>query len=671
MNDIVILHLSDLHIEATNRNYSKLLRGLLEDIKKEIVNIPDNRLVIAVTGDIIHQGKKEACNNALKFFEDLYKIVKEKAIGIYIVPGNHDKFRSEDNKILISGYRKNNSEKIASYDNTFYEKFWNFHLNAYDDSEGGSGYLDLTRKIYSIFGIEYDKLPERNYIDDTFGVDVIELDNKKYCFVMLNTAWSSIDDDDNRKLFLGDFQIEEINRQFSKIGDDAELTFVLGHHPIESLIGEEQDKVFAEMIAYEGLGANVYLCGHTHDRRVINWGNNTHSMNTLMTGIGWPEKTSATHIGDHTYSMYVFNVNANSIDAYVRSTDDGGQFVPDFKIYTNKIDQNAKKIVLPIKSQKAKTYISLGTGPNRSPKAYYISEEFLEYIKEYVLRIGKIRQSIGILIESQKSDLFESLSESSLDSLQEKYNAENVNKLTEQDSEPDGTFLNEILYNYLFMDVAVSDDEKYQEYRELQEDIEGIVDYIFDEYEDIRFQMFLSFLQRICEKMEVILLHDKIEEGDIVRFHFRSLANLRSRIYIKLCASFLKEKHSIEDHELSDIKYGELIEAAFKTKKALIYTVNEDLCKNKLKEKWTNFLTIVPVFDGNNYERKYGEGITEEFPYITFGVTTNSEKFDELLYCMDYFSINEMLEDIINSYIKIFKINIGKFCDWYKKIERE
>ena len=49
MNDIVILHLSDLHIDASSTNYSRLLKGLLNDIKKEIVMVPDNSVVITVT----------------------------------------------------------------------------------------------------------------------------------------------------------------------------------------------------------------------------------------------------------------------------------------------------------------------------------------------------------------------------------------------------------------------------------------------------------------------------------------------------------------------------------------------------------------------------------------------------------------------------------------------
>jgi len=37
MNDMAILHLSDLHIGADNSGYSRLLRCLIDDIKKNSI----------------------------------------------------------------------------------------------------------------------------------------------------------------------------------------------------------------------------------------------------------------------------------------------------------------------------------------------------------------------------------------------------------------------------------------------------------------------------------------------------------------------------------------------------------------------------------------------------------------------------------------------------------
>ena len=35
---------------------------------------------------------------------------------------------------------------------------------------------------------------------------------------------------------------------------------------------------------------------------------------------------------------------------------------------------------------------------------------------------------------------------------------------------------------------------------------------------------------------------------------------------------------------------------------------------------------------------------------------------------MDYFSIKETLEEIIEQYLELFHIDIGKFCNWAKKV---
>ena len=261
MNDIVILHLSDLHIDSSSTNYSRLLRGLLIDIKKEIVLVPDNSLIVTITGDIIHKGDKKAVTAAIKFFKDLYKIIKDKVVTIYFVPGNHDKYRTEENKFLIPAYRTMGSCEGEKFNDKFFKSFWKYQEETYSD-QNGSGYLELTKKVYEIFGVS--NIEKHSYIKDTFGVDVVEVLGKKYCFVMLNTAWSCIDENDTRQLILGKFQIDEIKRQYHNLVDNLsdnviELTLVLGHHPIGTLFGKEEDNIFSEMISFEELNANAYL----------------------------------------------------------------------------------------------------------------------------------------------------------------------------------------------------------------------------------------------------------------------------------------------------------------------------------------------------------------------------------------------------------------------------
>lgn len=73
MNDLTILHLSDLHIYG-QAAYPEILKNLLVHIKEEIATTREKTLVVAVTGDIIDKGNKAAIDNAKKFFEDLKKL---------------------------------------------------------------------------------------------------------------------------------------------------------------------------------------------------------------------------------------------------------------------------------------------------------------------------------------------------------------------------------------------------------------------------------------------------------------------------------------------------------------------------------------------------------------------------------------------------------------------
>lgn len=649
MNDMTILHLSDLHIDNSGTNYSKLLQKLISDIKNEIKHIKDNSMIVVVTGDILHQARaysedKKAYDHAISFFHDLHEVLKQKAVGIYIVPGNHDKYRSENNKFLVPAYRAIDDEllerenrKASKFDKAFYETFWQCHIDTYS-KEKGSGFLELTKEIYSIFGMTEEVMSGKTFIADTFGVDLIEVGDKKYCFVLLNTAWSCIDDNDDRNIIFGQFQIEKLRDQHLNLvgqyegSEDIDLTIVLGHHPLSSLRGREEDKIFAEMISFDSLDANVYLSGHTHDRTVTNWVNNRHSFNTFVTGIGWPENAGGQHVGSHTYSMYVFNLNVNSIDVYVRSTNDGGAFSPDFRIYNSQESSERKKLVFPIRAQEAQTYIPLNVGDSRSPKAYYISKEFMCYIHNYVKKIERMHSVIGMMIEQDKLDFY--------------VNTTNNKNRAKLNDDPDDS-----LYSYFFAFTNST-------FQEISEEISGIL----LEQSLVLYQMFLSFLQKLCQKMQQLLVEDLCEEGDIVRFHFRYLADRKSLQYLSLCTSFPTSIDSTI-HGVSEIKYGQLIEKAYESGRSLIYSVNKEFVQKPLNTKWKNFITVIPAFDKNKYTHKYVT-VSKQYPFLTFGVTTNNCKFDDLLYCMDYFSIEDTLGRILEQYIETFNINIDSFCNW-------
>lgn len=656
MNDITILHLSDLHIDNSKNTYSKLLKNLISDIKTELSFIKDKSLIVVVTGDILHKAPlyekdSKAYQNAMLFFKDLFNVIKDKVAKIYLVPGNHDKFRSSHNKILVPAYRTLSNQVLSEekqtypFDESFYKNFWGFHLDTYSKTNG-SGFLELSKEVYKIFGLSDVEIEKSYYVNDTFGVDIIDINKKKYCFIMLNTAWSCIDENDTRNIVLGKFQIDKLRAQYQELVnqnnelENPSLTIVLGHHPLNLLKGPEEDMIFSEMISFDGFDANVYLSGHTHDRTVTNWVNNRHSLNTFVTGIGWPENPGEVHVSsNHTYSFYTFNLNANSVDVFVRSTNDGGSFSPDFRIYTNIQDANRKKLVFPIRAECAQTYIPLSVGDNDSPKAYYISNNFIQYIKDYFKNVETLRTIFGMALEQEKIDFYDNIYIS--------------NDEYEQNIKDD-----EALYQYLFASALDPSD-----------DIPKSVENILKKNNKMLFSMLLGFLQKICEKMQQVFIEDICDKNDIVRFHFRYLSDKNTFQYLRLCISFPKES-DFENNDVTEIKYGELIEKAFTSQNSLIYSINKKFVKKDLKEKWTNFITIVPLFQRNTYTRRYAKKI-KKFPFITFGVTTNNDKYDELLYCMDYFSFKDTISDIVEEYLQVFNINLGDFCDWLKgEVER-
>lgn len=639
MNDLAILHLSDLHIDDGGRTYSKLHSALLSDIKAQITSIPDNHLVIVVTGDIINIGEQNALSNAKKFFQKLREITGKKVKAIYIVPGNHDKKRTEANTILVPAYRgllNESNEKL--FDSNFQKFLWPLQIETYDKS----GYNDLIQYIYD----DLFQMPDIGKIaKNTFGVHVLDINDTKYSFILLNTAWSCIDNHDTRKLILGKFQLDELGLQMRDTvenydTDPASMTFVIGHHPIECLYGTEQDALFSQMVSYNNMCANAYLCGHTHDRKVINWSNNRHAMHTLMTGFGWPEGPSD-HTHEHYYSIYVFNLDLNSMDIYVRRTNDGSGFIPDLSIYTGSSSHDFEKLVRPIRFEEAQGAIELSSAENIPSKTVYASSRFLEFSKLYQDKLHEISLDSADIIESYKYDLYENLSLDGLDG----------NQIPAE--------TDDLLLGYM---------NNPESYSHFSQEKQNLLRDIMKQNSSLIYENFQSFIQWLCQKFHRCLV-DEVKKGQIVRFHFRYLSDKNTSTYSTLCSSF-SVCDEIDEYlnQPSDIKYCDLLEAAYlsKTSGALIYSVNKDACKNKLKEKWQDFITVVPRFDANIYSRRMNQKTVKDFPLITFGVTINHKEHEQLLQCMDFYGIDRYISNLLQRYTNVFMLNIDEFLTWLK-----
>lgn len=619
MNDFTILHLSDLHLDKPGKKLSILMQNLIDDIVSEM-KVAEN-IILVVTGDILHQAKYECRENAIAFFEKLKESLQAKKIEIidvFIVPGNHDKIRNVMDSEILEFYDFEPDE--------FYKKYWQYLRMDFDE------YRLLSQDIYKIFLDE--EAVQKKCFRETYGVGLCEIKDKHICFLLFNTAWSSLDRNDERKLKIGKFQLEQIKKQYEQILEEhnLDLTIVLAHHPMDWLDGTEETMLRADLLSNNSLNANIYISGHTHNRDVVNWQNNRHSITSLATGLGWPDGNAA-HPYAHAYSSYVFNLEVNSIDVYVRSSDDNYSFEPDFRIYTEQRNKEFNKIVMPINSCKTQAYFNIGTVKGRSPKACYLTDDTMKHLQEFVSILGGFRRSMLNCLWGMKYERFQELEESI------------------EDPKMIGN-----LQKYFFEGGKKADN------------LTGIL-----EQQDTLCNPFATFLQQICSTFAgaVKKINDTIE----IRVHFRGLEAETDEYYqINLAGD------GFENYHMDCLKWGELLEEAFEAECPLIASVNSRYCpesyeKNRLKNekktgrrrkrKWYNFMTVIPRFKNNIYEKEIDpEGeIIEKRPFLSFGITIYREEDNFLLYIADYFRIDKVIGEMIDEFLRYFPVDLKDYLD--------
>lgn len=593
MDDLTILHLSDLHFEDSGSIPLKLFNSLLEDIENELSF--SKNVVIAITGDLIDKAQYEFENLALSFFEDLQKTLQKIGVevkGVFIVPGNHDKERSYALSLL--------PDDLTSLNKEFFETYGAVIRRSYKK------YVNLRNKILDIFGIKAQNVFKNQ--NSTCFVSSIIIGNQKYNFVGLDTAWSAKGDNDRRKLKIGEYQVNYLENQFKSIESKKNnITIALAHHPLNWLTGDEEDFVRNFLIGQKGIDANIFLCGHSHQRDIINWSNNRHTLVTLSSGIGWSDSFSSDHSDVHSYAIYVIQPSMNALNVYVRSTNDGGQFVPDLRIYTKEDNRKYNKIILPLISEKIQSYFELGRLKNRSPYVLFLSTDLVSKTRKFV---------------------------------------ESINYVVNHASK------------------MISDD--YVEIRDIKQ-----MGYEKD-LNDYKNEFFLCFLQSICEYLAQEITEQFVtQEHELIRFHMRyrckkkqlTQKNLFPFYYKKLCLSFSDANKEINlIPNLSDMEWGQLIKDAYETKRPLIYSINpENVNKTTV---WTDFLTAIPSFFENNFKLENNLNNKEKtFPFLTFGVSINSESLKEVLYCFDYYRIDLLLGFLIRRYIHAIEIDLKNFVN--------
>ncbi len=624
MNDITILHLSDLHINSKYENCSYSLNKMLEDIQNQTHYLKN--IVIVVTGDIVHKGNYKCRTAVFDFFKKLKNVLGNKVLKIFLIPGNHDKIRLPLDNELIENL--SNKKELTS---KYFEESWDFHKIAFKD------YSNLQEEVYKIFDEKFDSNRVK-CLRDTFGVELLEIESKRYAFVLFNSAWCSTGDADKRNLRIGRFQIEQIVDNYKmQWGDVAnmpngiDLTFAIAHHPLSWLMDKEEDFARINLLSKDSLNADVFICGHTHNRDVVNWYNNKHTLTTLTTGFGWPDGEHLEATQNHSYSIYVFHLELNSIDIFVRSNDDNMNFEPDFRIYTNKRDRELSKIVFPIRSYKNRPYIKLHTAYRQNEKVCYLTDNLVNSLKETTKMLADFSRKSGEIINQCMFEM--------------------VLKVRECAEKEDNNYIRQ---EVLELANIIWNNRKNKALR-------GRYLELFTKYESRWTEMIssslLKLIEEICYQFAYIMDEMAEQRNERVRVHFRYY-NRKKDMYLKLYACNTK---GIEE-PISNINWGGLIKESFIKKETLINSVNENISNISMKSHWKNFITVIPDFSQNSVLVEI-DGHDEWRPLLTFGISIGHHALDDFLYVFDFLDIDKIIGAIFEEYFYTFPIDMNMYIN--------
>ena len=157
-----------------------------------------------------------------------------------------------------------------------------------------------------------------------------------------------------------------------------------------------------------------------------------------------------------------------------------------------------------------------------------------------------------------------------------------------------------------------------------------------------------------------------------MRVHFRKLYFEENKsVYKKLSVDCSNGRNGIGMRPIN----GELIMAAFETATPLIASVNKSICResindnNKKTDKnqiWSDFITMIPQFTGNEVKYRDDKNNWKSIPWITFGVTIYSCIDKSLLYLMDYYRFDKLVTESIDEFLWCFPVARESFDKYVK-----
>ncbi len=244
MNNIGLLHLSDIHIcEENQATISHLLKLLEDDITQLSSSEHFDINAVCITGDLINAGNKHEREFEIfidNFYLPLLSFLHLKEDAVFIVPGNHEIDTSQIDELTEQGMVSllTNSEST--------------HDLMYKNTSTALKRIKYFQDIYSLLC-----LCPTSYMDDFCRCYSVNIKGVNFGFACLNSAWRSSGKGcvERGKMIIGQAQVESAINHIK----DAHIKVCLVHHPLDWLL--EYDKFDVER-AFSKF--DIVLNGHIH-----------------------------------------------------------------------------------------------------------------------------------------------------------------------------------------------------------------------------------------------------------------------------------------------------------------------------------------------------------------------------------------------------------------------
>lgn len=234
MENLVWLHLSDIHYCYNNYN-TKWMRSKLVEVIKDINKKSDIKFIF-ITGDLLYQFRNDF-SSVSEFIEDIIKSVNLEKDKVLIVPGNHDLRRIPLRKTIIDGLN-NSGEIVCKFVSNMDRDTYRILL------EGQKEFFNF----YKEFLERDEKWDELHFYKEYGECNIINL----------NTCLLSGQDNEEGKLSI---DLDKLIDVLENIKDSDKPNIVMGHHSIECFDESEREQIIQ---MFDDYGVDLYLCGHVH-----------------------------------------------------------------------------------------------------------------------------------------------------------------------------------------------------------------------------------------------------------------------------------------------------------------------------------------------------------------------------------------------------------------------